>query len=214
MLAPLFEPRREPQEFGLVAVRSLDCRYGRPTLGERSGLIEHERVDHLQPFQCGGVADQHARPGATAHSDHHGHGGSEPERAGAGDDEHRDGRNQRMREARLGSEYHPRHEGHERRKQHRRHEAARHDIGQALDGRPASLRRPDKLDDAGQHRVATDLLGRHDEGARAIDGSADHRVTRPFGTRHGLPGDHAFVDRASSLDQAAIDRHALARAHS
>jgi hypothetical protein len=38
-------------------------------------------------------------------------------------------------------------------------------------------------------------------------------VARFLGDRHGLAGDHRFIDRAAAFDHHAIDRHLLAGAH-
>ena len=70
-------------------------------------------------------------------------------------------------EARLGPEDRPGREGDQRDRDHRGHEPARHPVGQALDRRAAALRLGHHLDDLRQHRVAADLLGAHDEAARA-----------------------------------------------
>ena len=56
--------------------------------GQRAGLVDHQRVDLLHALQRLGVLDQHAGLRAAADADHDRHRRREPERAGAGDDQH------------------------------------------------------------------------------------------------------------------------------
>ena len=78
-----------------------DGRDGRPPFGQRAGLVDDERVDLLHALQRLGVLDQHAGLRAAADADHDRHRRREAERARAGDDEHGDGRDQAVGEARL-----------------------------------------------------------------------------------------------------------------
>ncbi len=75
--------------------------------GERAGLVDHDGVDALEPLQRLGVADQDSGMRAAADADHDRHRGGKPQRAGTGDDQHRDGGDQAEREARLRPERHP-----------------------------------------------------------------------------------------------------------
>ena len=79
----------------------------RLALGQRARLVDHQRVDLLHPLQRLGVLDQHAGLRAAADADHDRHRRREPERAGAGDDQHADGGDQAEGQARLGSERRP-----------------------------------------------------------------------------------------------------------
>ena len=91
--------------------------------GQRAGLVDHQRVDLLQPLQRLGVADQDAGRGAAADADHDRHRRGEPERAGAGDDQHRHRGHQRVGEARLAAPRAPRRRSAEHRD--REHQPAR-----------------------------------------------------------------------------------------
>ena len=84
---------------------------GRVAHGQRAGLVDHQRVDLLQPLQRLGVADQDAGGGAAADADHDRHRRGQAQRAGAGDDQHRDGGQQGEGEARLGPPDEPGGEG-------------------------------------------------------------------------------------------------------
>ena len=74
--------------------------HARLAFGQRAGLVDDQRVDFLEALQRLGVLDQHARGRALADADHDRHRRREAERAGAGDDEHRDRGDQRIGEGR------------------------------------------------------------------------------------------------------------------
>ena len=59
-------------------------------LGERTGFIKHHVLHAVQRFQRFAVAEQHAVQRANARAHHDGDRGCQPQRAGAGDDQHRD----------------------------------------------------------------------------------------------------------------------------
>ena len=144
--------------------------------GERAGLVDDQRIDALHALERFGIADQHAGLRAAPDADHDRHRCRKPERAGAGDDQNADGRDQRISEARLRAERRPGRERDQRRRDHRRHEPGRHAVGEALDRRARALRRRDHLHDAREQGVAADLVGAHDEAAALIERAADHRV--------------------------------------
>ena len=79
------------------------ARHPRLSFRQRAGLVHDQRVDPLEPLERFGVSDQHARAGAPARADHDGHRRRQAERARAGDDQHRNGAHQRVRQPRLGS---------------------------------------------------------------------------------------------------------------
>ena len=83
---------------GREAGRRLDVNDLRPSLGQRAGLVDHQRVDLLHALQRLGVADQHAVLRAAADAHHDGHRRGQAQRTGAGDDEHRHGRDERIAE--------------------------------------------------------------------------------------------------------------------
>jgi hypothetical protein len=79
VLAPLLEACREIEEGCLILSRPRN--YGDEAgfpLGERPGLIHHERIDLFQHLKCLGVLNEHARHGATAGCHHNGHGCGQP----------------------------------------------------------------------------------------------------------------------------------------
>ena len=200
-----------------IALRPLARRHhrdhARPAFGQRAGLVENERIDALQTLQRLGRADQHAGARALADPDHDRHRRRQAESAGAGDDEHRYGGDQRVGEGRGRSPDRPGGECHQRDGDHRGHEPAGHDVGEPLDRRTRALRFRDHGHDAGKHGLGPHAVGAEDEGAGAVDRAADHAVAGPLGHRHRLAGHHRFVDGAAALLDNAIDRHAVARPH-
>ncbi len=87
-----------------------------------------------------------------------------------------------------------------------RHEPFGYAIGELLDGSAAALRLADELHDTRQQSLAANALGAHHERAGAVDGRADDFARRRFFDRHGLAGDHGFVDRAAAFEKDAIHR--------
>ena len=82
---------------------------------------------------------------AAPDADHDRHGRGEPERARAGDDQHGDGGDERVGEARLGPPHRPGDEGQHGDQDDERHEPAGDRVGEALDRRAAALRLGDQL---------------------------------------------------------------------
>ena len=212
MFARPLDGRRQPQNIGLV--KSL-CRDDgddlRLALGQRSRLVDHQRVDLLHALQRFGVLDQHAGLRATPDADHDRHRRGESERAGAGDDEHADGGDQAERHAWFRPEPGPGAERDQRHGDDNRHEPAGNLIGQPLDRRARSLRIRHHLHDLGQQRVAPDLVGAHHEPAGLVERTCDHLAAGLLGNRHGFAGHQRFVERGAAFEDDAVHRHFLAR---
>ena len=160
-----------------------------------------------------GVADQDAGLRAAPDADHDRHRRRKPERAGAGDDQHRDRRDEAIGEARLRPEHRPGGKGDHRRRDHQRHEPAGDLIGEPLDRRARALRLRHHLHDLREQRVAADLVGAHDEGAALVDRAGDHVRALLLRHRHGFAGDQRLVDRRAALQHLAVDRHLVAGPH-
>ena len=91
----------------LEPARSLDGDYGRLAFGQRSGLVDHQRIDLFHTLERLGILDQDARLRAASDTHHDRHRRSEAQRAGAGDDQHGDGVHQRVGQARLRADRRP-----------------------------------------------------------------------------------------------------------
>ena len=157
----------------------------RLALGERAGLVEHDRPDRAEPLERLGVAEQDAGLGALARADHDRGRRGEPERAGAGDDQDGDGVEQREVEGGRRADDEPDDERQRREPEHGRDEVAGDDVGQALDRRPRALGLGHEPDDPGEHGVRADP--RRPEGQRPgrVERAADDQVARRAWRRAG-----------------------------
>ena len=105
VLAGDFDAGGQPEHLPFVLARHRHDRdHAWLSLGERAGLVDDERVDAFQNLERLGILDQHAGRGAAARADHDRHRRRQPERARAGDDQHGDGIDQRVSQARLRAE--------------------------------------------------------------------------------------------------------------
>ena len=157
------------------------------SFGQRSRLVDDQCRYAFQDLERLGVAKQDAELGAAPGPDHDRHRRREPERARARDDQHGDGVDQRMREARLGARHAPDGERRDRDRHDGGDEPAGHDIGKPLNRRPRALRFADQPDDASQQRVVADALGTHDERTGSVDGPAGHFRPGTFSIGIGSP---------------------------
>ena len=133
----------------------------RLALGQRAGLVDHERVDLLHPLQRFGVLDQHAGLRAAADADHDRHRRGEAERAGAGDDQHGDGGDQPVGQAAARARTVAQAaKASTATSDHGRHEPAGDLVGQPLDRRAQRCASRHHLHDLRQQRVAADLARR------------------------------------------------------
>ena len=183
----------------------------RLAFGQRSRLVDHQRVDLFHALQRFGVLDQHAGLRAASDADHDRHRGGEAERAGAGDDQHAHGGDQTEGHPRFRSEPGPGAKGDERHDDHGRHEPAGDLVGQPLDRRARALRVRDHLDDLGKQRVAPDLVGAHHEAAGLVERARDHLAADFLGDGHGFAGHQGLVERGAAFENDAVHRHLFSR---
>ena len=109
MLAGALDAGGKAQDVALVkSGRRHDGDHLRLALGQRAGLVDHQRVDLLHALQRLGVLDQHAGLRAAADADHDRHRRRQSERAGTGDDQHADGGDEAEGQPRLRPEPAPR----------------------------------------------------------------------------------------------------------
>ncbi len=111
-------------------------RHSRLAFRQRACLVEHDRPHRAQPLEGLGIAEQDAGFRAFAGPDHDRRRRGEPEGAGAGNDQHRDGVEQGKVERRRGADREPDDERQCREAEHGRHEVTGHDVGEALDRCP------------------------------------------------------------------------------
>ncbi len=219
MLARFLRARGQPKHFVLIKaffVEVLGRDHGdhlRLAFRERAGLVDDERVDLFHALEGFGVLDQDSGLGTTPYPNHDRHRRREAERTWACDDQDGHRRHQPECEPRLRPVDAPGRERYERNRDHRRHEPARHLVGEPLDRRPRALGGRDHLHDAGEHGVAADLFRPHDEAACRIERAGDDFRSHVLRHRHGFARDHRLVDRRAAFDQLAVDRNLLARSN-
>jgi hypothetical protein len=148
MFAGPLKACRKPQKFVFAKARKGPNRHDlRLAFGESAGLVDDERVDLFHALQRLGILDEDAQLRAASDADHDRHGRREAERAGASDNQDRDGGDDSVGEARLRAKDRPGCEGGKGRDDHHGHEPGGDLIGEALDRRPASLCLRDHLHD-------------------------------------------------------------------
>ncbi len=212
MFAGALDAGREPQNLALLkSCRGNDGDDLRLAFGQRPRLVDHQRVDLFHALQRFGVLDQHAGLRAAPDADHDRHRGGKTERAGTGDDQHADGRDQPERHPGFRPKPSPGAKSDDRNDDHGRHEPAGDLIGQPLDRRARTLRLRDHLDDLGKQGVAPDLLGAHHETTGLIERARDHLAAGLLGDGHGFAGHQGFIEGGAALKDDAVHRHLFSR---
>ena len=191
----------------------LDAGELRLALGQGSGLVDDEGVDRRHPLQRLGVADEEAGLRAAAGRDHDRDRCREAEGAGAGNDQHAHRRHQRIGEGRRRAGDEPDGEGNQSHHDDGGHEYRRHPVGEALDRGARALRLGNHGDDAGEGGLGAGAVDLHVEAAGGVLRAAGDAVAFVLLDRDRLAGDERLVDRASAVDDDAIDRHPVAGAH-
>src|SRR3954463_6337712 len=184
-----------------------------PALRQRACLVDHERVDLLHALERFGVLDQHAGLGAASDADHDRHRRRQPERAGTGNDQNRNGSHQAVGITRFRAEHRPGYECRNRKQDHGGHDPACDLVGKALNWCARALRRRHHLHDPREHGVAAALFGPHHEAAGSVEGAGNDFVANLLGHRHRFPRDHRLVQGRATFDDHAVDRDLLAWPH-
>ena len=107
----------------------------------------------------------------AASCDHDRHRRGQTERTGAGDDEHGDCVDDRVRHSWFGPDPRPDTERQNRSRDHRGHEVSGDDIRELLNRSPAALSLGDELHDPREQRVGAHTFGADEERAGAVDAS-------------------------------------------
>ena len=165
MFARLLDRRRERDEivFGEAMRGRAHFHEARLAFGERPGFVDDDCGDFFEALDGFGIFDQHTGTRAATDAHHDRHGRRQAKRARARDNQHGDGVDDGVGHARLRTQPQPCGEGQRGTGQHRRDKVTGHAVGERLDRRAAALRVGHHLHDAGQHRLAADALGTHDE---------------------------------------------------
>ena len=192
--------------FGQIGSRRDPVDYRRASFGQRAGFVHNDGVDTAQLFEGGRIFDQDLVFGSLADADHQCGRRSQSQCAGTGDDQHRDGRQQRIRKVSRTADSQPQHEGQQCDADDRRHENRGDPVGDALHGGFAALGLLYHADDPGQQRVAACSGSFQDECSARIDRAGYHFVPCLFADGQRLAGDHAFVDERRSFPDDAVHR--------
>src|SRR3954451_12025326 len=210
VLASLLHTREQADQARLAHAGSLNTHNSRTTLGERPCLVDAERIDLGHGLEHFSVLDQHAGGGAPSGADHDGHGSCKTEGAGASNDEHRDGRNQRVWEARLRADECPDDESHDGGSEDGRNKITGGNVSQTLDGSAGTLCLAHHLHDSRENGFTSNTGGAEDERAACVEGRANY--FRSCCLLHGLrfTGEHGLINRARAVEHLAIDRDLLA----
>ncbi len=200
------------------------------TFGQRPRLVEddHAHVPHGLDGLAG--ADKDAVLGTDAAADHQGGGRGQPQRARAGDDQHRDGGDQCQRESvQVGvhpgqktgrpfghrpqhvREQKPGQEGKQGNAEDDGHEDRGHSVGEGLDGHFGALCLLDHTHYLGQEGVLADAAGPHVQQSVLVYGSSDHLVAWTLGDGHGFARGHRLVHGAFPLDDDTVGGDLFAR---
>src|SRR2546427_209938 len=215
MLARALQTRGETQHVWFApAWGGHDRGQARLAFGERAGLVYHDGVHFLHPFERLGVLDEHAGGGAPTGPDHDGHRRCQPERAGTSDNQYCDGVHQRVGQARLRAEERPNREGDDGGQDHRGHKVRGNHVRQPLYGRAAALRLAHHAHDPRQQRVRADSFGPDHQRSGAVDRAAREPAAGTFFDGDGLARYHRFVHGARSFEPYAVYGDPLAGAHS
>jgi len=178
--------------------------------GQRAGLVEDNRVDLREPFECCLVLDQHApaEEPPRGRRGHRRHG--EAQRAGAGDDEH--GRRDVERGAQVPGREIPAGKGERRQDMHPRRVELRRAVRQRGVARAPRFRDRHEIGHAVQRGLLAHGGGADGERAGEVDlaGADGLPLAGEDGPR--LAGQKRAVDLGGALRDLAIDGHPPARA--
>ena len=187
MLAALVDARRHCQHL-LVGEPGggHDPLEHRPAFGQGSRLVDDKGVNLAHRLDGGGIAKQHALRGGAAGGGHDRHRRRQPQRAWAGDDQHRHRIDKTKYPARFGAKDAPSEQSEQRNADHHHDEVTGDDVGQALHRCARTLRLRDHLHDERQHGLRADFLGADHQAAAGIERRSDDLVADAFRRRNGL----------------------------
>ena len=149
----------------------------------------------MRSFQGIAASDQHTVLGALPDANHNGGRRRKPERAGAGDDQHRHEIDERMGERRRRSEHEPKREGDRGDSDHGRHEIGRDPIREPGERRFRRLRFFHKADDPSQGHLAPNLGRLDPQASGPIEGGTDHQIAWLLVHRKAFACEHGFIHR-------------------
>ena len=151
MFAPAFEGGSQSEHPGrLHSVRGSHRSQHWLAVCQSSGLVHDEGIDSPQDLDGFRILEQDTCCRSLAGCDHDRHRRCQTEGTGAGDDEHRDSVDDRVRHSWLGAHPRPDTERQNRNRDHCRYKVSGDDIHELLNRRPAALSLCDQLYDPGR----------------------------------------------------------------
>ena len=114
----------------------------RAAFRNRAGLIEHDRIDFLQPLQGLTAFDENSIRSSAPGRNHHCRRNGQPHRAWTSNHQNRNSSSEGLHNACTRSKKSPRPKCNDSNAQYRGHKDRTHAIGNTLDRRPRSLRIP------------------------------------------------------------------------
>ena len=178
--------------------------------GNRASFVKNNGADIARLLQRFRRRDQHAVGGAKPRRRSDGQRRGKAQSTWAGDNQHADRRNQRVREPWLGAERHPDREGPDGDDDDHGHEHSRDAVRELLYRGLGGLRPGDHRDDLREDAVAADLTDSDDRVAFERDSRSGDGTARAAVHGRGFAGDHRFVDIQRASDDLAIGGDALA----
>ena len=214
----MFRTPFDLQKDGLVTLvfrpRSpVNIRHDRFSLGDRSRLIQHDRIHPVHQFQTLRILDQYIMFRPFTDPDHDRCRRRQSQRTRAGNNQHRDGRQQSMSKSKVSAYQHPHDKRDHRDPHHYRNKNSGNTVHQFLHGSFTSLCLLHHSDNIGQHGFSPHLIGTEAETSLLVYRSGIHGLS--FHLLHGyrLPGNHALVDKRRSFRHFSIHRNLFSRFH-
>ena len=177
--------------------------------GYSARLVEHHAVHARELLQRFRVLKEHSAARRPARARYDRRGSGEPQRAGAGDDEHRHEylHTKRRRLTRRAPNY----GGDDGDSHDHGHEYARYLVRKFGDGRLGILRVLHHLDYLGKGGIRTHALRAEGEGSAAVYRAAEHLVPGRFVHGHTLAREHTFIHFAAAGEDLPVAAKTLAR---
>ena len=176
---------------------------------QRAGLVEQGPVDRLDALERGAVLDHYPLPHQRPAGDDLGNRHGQPQRAGAGDDEHGDGDHERLVQPRTVQ--HPAGEGQRGQGMDRRGIEPRGPVRDAHVARAGLPGRAHQAGDLGQGRALPGRDDAHVDRAIDIERAGMDRPARADRHRGALAGQQGIVETALAGDDLAVGGEPFAR---
>src|SRR4051812_1060960 len=213
MFASLLYARQNTYQIRLAHAGGFDTHNLRTTFGERPSLVDAKRIDLRHGLECFSVFDQHAGGCAASGADHDRHRSCEPQRAGASDDEHGDGRDESVRETGLGTDGRPYCKSYDCGGENGRNKVSGSDVGKPLNGGARPLCLAYHLNDARENGLTPNAGCANDQRAAAVECRAYHFAALSLLHRPRLAGEHGFVYSTLAFDHFSIYGNLFAWTH-